>query len=83
MDLHLVADATGAELLDEELRLLNPALLRSVTPNDPQFILGLPKGTGRNSRITYNACRWMSGQAGGCTSWRVARRWRTWRGTTA
>jgi membrane-bound lytic murein transglycosylase D len=45
VDLHLVADATGADL--EDLRLLNPSLLRSVTPNDPQFILNLPKGTGQ------------------------------------
>ena len=45
VDLHLVADATGADL--EDLRLLNPALLRSVTPNDSQFILNLPKGTGQ------------------------------------
>jgi len=45
VDLHLVADATGADL--EDLRLLNPSLLRSVTPNDPQFVLNLPKGTGQ------------------------------------
>jgi membrane-bound lytic murein transglycosylase D len=45
VDLHLVADATGADL--EDLRLLNPSLLRSVTPNDPQFILNLPKGAGQ------------------------------------
>src|ERR1700719_1028107 len=44
-DLHLVADATGADL--EDLRLLDPSLLRSVTPNDSQFILNLPKGTGQ------------------------------------
>ena len=45
VDLHLVADATGADL--EDLRLLNPSLLRSVTPNDPQFLLVLPKGPGQ------------------------------------
>jgi len=45
VDLHLVADATGADL--EDLRLLNPALLRGVTPNDSAFILVLPKGTGQ------------------------------------
>ncbi|MGA8144821.1 MAG: LysM peptidoglycan-binding domain-containing protein [Candidatus Acidiferrales bacterium] len=43
VDLHLVADATGADL--DDLRLLNPSLLRSSTPNDPQFVLSLPKGT--------------------------------------
>jgi membrane-bound lytic murein transglycosylase D len=42
VDLHLVADATGADL--DDLRLLNPSLLRSATPNDPQFVLILPKG---------------------------------------
>jgi len=43
VDLHLVADATGSDV--EDLRLLNPSLLRSVTPNDSQFVLNLPKGT--------------------------------------
>ena len=33
IDLHLVADATGAEI--DDLRLLNPELLRNVTPTDP------------------------------------------------
>jgi membrane-bound lytic murein transglycosylase D len=43
--LHLVADATGADL--DDLRLLNPQLLRTVTPGDPQFVLLLPAGTGK------------------------------------
>jgi membrane-bound lytic murein transglycosylase D len=43
VDLHLVADATGADL--EDLRMINPSLLRSATPNDPQFLLYVPKGT--------------------------------------
>ena len=43
VDLHLVADATGVDL--DELHLLNPSLLRSSTPNDPKFLLNLPKGT--------------------------------------
>ncbi|MGB0034288.1 MAG: LysM peptidoglycan-binding domain-containing protein, partial [Candidatus Acidiferrales bacterium] len=42
IDLHLVADAVGAEV--EDLRLLNPELLRNVTPNDPEFDLRIPKG---------------------------------------
>jgi membrane-bound lytic murein transglycosylase D len=42
-DLHLVADATGADI--DDLRLLNPQLLRNVTPNDPGFELKLPAGT--------------------------------------
>ena len=35
VDLHLVADATGADL--DNLRLLNPQLLRTVTPSQPNF----------------------------------------------
>jgi membrane-bound lytic murein transglycosylase D len=42
IDLRLVADATGAELSD--LRLLNPELVRTVTPNQPRFELKLPTG---------------------------------------
>jgi LysM repeat protein len=40
----LVADATGADL--DDLRELNPEMLRSVTPNDPNFELKLPAGYG-------------------------------------
>src|ERR1700722_14131836 len=42
VDLHLVADATGADL--DGLRLLNPQLLRTVTPSQPGFELKLPAG---------------------------------------
>jgi len=42
ISLSLVADATGADL--DDLRLLNPQLLRNATPNDPQFELKLPSG---------------------------------------
>jgi membrane-bound lytic murein transglycosylase D len=42
VDLHLVADATGADL--DGLRLLNPQLLRTVTPSEPGFELKLPAG---------------------------------------
>ena len=42
IDLRLVADATGAEV--DDLRALNPELLRNVTPNDPQFELKVPAG---------------------------------------
>jgi membrane-bound lytic murein transglycosylase D len=42
VDLHLVADATGADL--DGLRLLNPQLLRTVTPSQPGFELKLPVG---------------------------------------
>jgi len=42
ISLRLVADATGADL--DELRDLNPELLRNVTPADPQYELKLPAG---------------------------------------
>jgi membrane-bound lytic murein transglycosylase D len=42
ISLSLVADASGADL--DDLRLLNPELLRSVTPNDSNFELKLPAG---------------------------------------
>jgi len=42
ISLHLVADASGADL--DDLRLLNPELLRNVTPNDATFELKLPAG---------------------------------------
>jgi membrane-bound lytic murein transglycosylase D len=44
IDLRLVADATGADL--DDLRELNPEMLRSVTPSDPNFVLNLPAGYG-------------------------------------
>jgi membrane-bound lytic murein transglycosylase D len=46
IDLHLVADASGADF--EDLRALNPQLLRSVTPNEPGFTLKLPMGTAKS-----------------------------------
>ena len=50
VDLHLVADATGADL--DSLRLLNPQLLRTVTPTEPGFELKLP--TGLTARFQKN-----------------------------
>ncbi|MGA8036019.1 MAG: LysM peptidoglycan-binding domain-containing protein [Candidatus Acidiferrales bacterium] len=44
IDLRLVSDATGADVYD--LRELNPELLRNVTPNDPDWELKLPQGSG-------------------------------------
>ena len=44
IDLHLVADASGADL--EDLHELNPELLRNITPSDPNFELKLPAGDG-------------------------------------
>jgi membrane-bound lytic murein transglycosylase D len=44
IDLHLVADATGADI--DDLRQMNPTLLRNVTPEDPNFELKLPEGYG-------------------------------------
>jgi peptidoglycan lytic transglycosylase D len=42
ISLHLVADATGTDV--DNLRDLNPELLRNVTPADPQFALKVPQG---------------------------------------
>jgi len=42
VDLRLVADTIDIDL--DTLRLLNPQLLRLVTPNDPQFVLQIPAG---------------------------------------
>jgi membrane-bound lytic murein transglycosylase D len=44
IDLHLVSDASGADI--DEIRSLNPALLRTVTPNESSFELKLPAGLG-------------------------------------
>jgi membrane-bound lytic murein transglycosylase D len=46
IDLHLVADAVGTEL--DDLRQLNPSLLRTVTPNEPGFELKLPAGAAKS-----------------------------------
>jgi membrane-bound lytic murein transglycosylase D len=64
IDLHLVADATGADF--EDLRQLNPELLRSVTPKDPQFELRLPPGSAQKFEETIQQVpqeKW--------TSWRL------------
>jgi membrane-bound lytic murein transglycosylase D len=64
IDLRLVADATGADL--DDLRGLNPEMLRSVTPNDPNFELNLPAGYGEkftNVISQVPADKW--------TSWRL------------
>lgn len=42
IDLRLVSDASGADL--DEIRSLNPALLRTVTPNVSSFELKIPAG---------------------------------------
>ena len=44
VDLRLVAETLDVDL--ETLRMLNPQLLRLVTPADPAFVLHLPQGTG-------------------------------------
>jgi len=46
VSLSLAADATGADV--DDLRLLNPELLRGVTPQEPGFELKLPVGTAKN-----------------------------------
>jgi membrane-bound lytic murein transglycosylase D len=64
IDLHLVSDATGTNL--EDLRLLNPELLRTTTPNLPQFELKLPAGLSerfRESVVQVPEDKW--------TNWRL------------
>jgi membrane-bound lytic murein transglycosylase D len=64
IDLHLVADATGSDL--DDLRQLNPVLVRSVTPNDSQFELKLMPGTAQKFQENIQrvpADKW--------TSWRL------------
>jgi membrane-bound lytic murein transglycosylase D len=46
INLPLVADAAGLDA--DDLRLLNPQLLRNVTPNEPGFELKLPAGAAQN-----------------------------------
>jgi membrane-bound lytic murein transglycosylase D len=46
LSLQLAADAAGVGL--DDVRLLNPQLLRNVTPNEPHFQLNLPAGSLRN-----------------------------------
>jgi membrane-bound lytic murein transglycosylase D len=43
IDLRLVAETIDVDV--ETLRSLNPSLLRMATPDDPSFVLRLPKGT--------------------------------------
>ncbi|MGH9638959.1 MAG: LysM peptidoglycan-binding domain-containing protein, partial [Bryobacteraceae bacterium] len=43
ISLSLAADAAGAD--PDELHMLNPELLRGLTPKQPDFVLNLPKGT--------------------------------------
>jgi membrane-bound lytic murein transglycosylase D len=43
IDLRLVAETIDVDV--DTLRTLNPSLLRMATPDDPEFVLHLPKGT--------------------------------------
>ena len=43
IDLRLVAETIEVDV--DTLRTLNPSLLRMATPDDPEFVLHLPKGT--------------------------------------
>jgi len=64
IDLHLVADASGADI--DDLRALNPELLRGVTPNDPKFELNVPAGTAEKFELNIQQVpdeKW--------TSWRL------------
>ncbi len=53
IDLHLVADVTGASL--EEIVALNPSLLRMTTPRDISFDLHIPPGTTAEFQKRVNA----------------------------
>src|ERR1700675_1492456 len=64
IDLHLVADATGADI--DDLHHLNPQLTHNVAPGDSKFELKLPAGTAQKfadgvQRVPEN--KW--------TSWRL------------
>lgn len=43
ISLRLAADAAGTDV--DDLHMLNPELLRGMTPNSPDFVLNLPQGT--------------------------------------
>src|ERR1700733_10347474 len=61
IDLRLAADATGTDL--DDLRMLNPELLRLVTPDLPGFELRLPVGTAAKFQAaiaTIPADKWKS-----------------------
>jgi membrane-bound lytic murein transglycosylase D len=66
ISLNLVADATGASLID--LQTLNPELVRGITPASPGFSLHVPVGTGDVLQSAVSAIppdKW--------TSWRLAK----------
>jgi membrane-bound lytic murein transglycosylase D len=66
IDLGLVADATDTD--PDEIRTLNPELVRSVTPDDPHFELRVPEGTSGKLREAIAAI-----PPGKWTSWRLHR----------
>jgi membrane-bound lytic murein transglycosylase D len=81
ISLDLVADASGTDV--EDLRMLNPELLRGLTPNEPDFVLNLPAGTKEtfeNNVQQVPEDKWMSWRlhaaADGETLPEIARRYR-------
>jgi len=61
ISLQLVADATDSSV--ESLRMLNPSLLRAVTPDDPGFQLHVPAGTAERFQAAIAAVpadKWLS-----------------------
>ncbi len=61
IDLRLVAETIDADL--DTLRQLNPALLRLITPNDPEYELRLPQGTAERFSVEIAdipAAKWVS-----------------------
>src|SRR5208282_4640335 len=81
VDLRLVADATGADL--DDLRMLNPELLRLVTPDDPNFAIRLPVGSAAKFQAAVAAIppdKWKSWRihevSGGETLGTIAKRYK-------
>jgi len=81
IDLHLVADAAKADY--DDLRLLNPELVRSSTPNDSGFELKLPAGAAKTFEeniVQVPEDKWTSWRLhaveGGETLSDIARRYR-------
>jgi membrane-bound lytic murein transglycosylase D len=81
ISLNLVADASGADV--EDLHMLNPELIRGLTPNEPGFVLNLPAGTKKTFEENIQQVpedKWTSWRlyaaAGGETLPEIARRYR-------
>jgi membrane-bound lytic murein transglycosylase D len=88
IDLRLVADTIETDV--DTLRMLNPQLLRLVTPPDPSFVLHLPEGTAEHFTAeisTIPADKWVSWRqhrvADGDTMAAIAKKYRVTSATIA